>query len=177
MKKSITAAVVLLAAVCLIFTAGCTAEQTAKTGDTVSVYYTLTLSDGTVHDSNLNRSAMEFVIGGGTTIKGFSNAVIGMKVGETKTVVIPPEDAYGEISYDTTTEQNLTNIENYLGRKAVAGDTFDMIHNNNGAYTAVTGEILSINETAKTAVVAVYPRLAGETLTFKITLNSITPAK
>lgn len=177
MKKSLIAAAAVLLAVCILFSAGCVTEQTAKSGDTVSVYYTLKLADGTVSDSNVDRDPMEFVIGAGTTIKGFSDAIIGMKAGEKKTVVIEPKDAYGEYSLDKTTEQKLAEIEEYLERKAVVGDKFDMRSFINGQISLLTGEIVSIDRTAGTAVVAINPWLAGETLTFEITLNSITPAK
>ncbi len=64
-------------------------------GDNVSVFYTLTLTNGTVLQSNFGGRPFSFVVGGNSTIKGFNNAVIGMSVGETKTVTLPPSEAYG----------------------------------------------------------------------------------
>ena len=68
----------------------------AKSGDTVRIHYTGTLNDGTEFDSSSGREPLEFALGSGQVIPGFDNAVDGMAVGETKTVTIPPEDAYGE---------------------------------------------------------------------------------
>lgn len=68
----------------------------AKTGDTVRVHYTGTLDDGTVFDSSMERSPLEFTIGKGQVIPGFENGVLGMTPGDTKSVTITPEDAYGE---------------------------------------------------------------------------------
>ena len=62
----------------------------AKSGDTVRIHYTGTLDDGTEFDSSAGRDPLEFALG------GFDDAVDGMTVGESKSVRIPPEQAYGE---------------------------------------------------------------------------------
>ncbi len=67
----------------------------AKIGDTVRVHYTGRLEDGTVFDSSLGSEPLQFTIGDGRLIEGFEESVIGMNVGESKTVNIPPEKAYG----------------------------------------------------------------------------------
>jgi peptidylprolyl isomerase len=67
----------------------------AKTGDTVQVHYTGTLTDGTVFDSSAGRSPLEFTVGSGQVIKGFDEGVAGMNQGEKKKINIPVEDAYG----------------------------------------------------------------------------------
>ncbi|MFH1702797.1 MAG: peptidylprolyl isomerase [Nitrospirota bacterium] len=67
----------------------------AKDGDTVTVHYTGTLEDGTVFDSSKDRDPLQFTLGKGQLIKGFENAVLGMSIGETKTVRIPSNEAYG----------------------------------------------------------------------------------
>lgn len=66
-----------------------------KTGDTVRVHYTGKLGDGTPFDSSVGRDPLEFAIGGGNVIPGFESAVEGMAVGQSKSVTIEPEDAYG----------------------------------------------------------------------------------
>ena len=68
----------------------------AKSGDTVRIHYTGTLDDGTEFDSSAGRDPLEFALGGGQVIPGFDNAVDGMAVGESKTVTIPAQEAYGE---------------------------------------------------------------------------------
>ncbi len=68
----------------------------AKSGDTVRIHYTGTLEDGTQFDSSAGRDPLEFALGSGQVIAGFDTAVDGMSVGESKSVTIPPEEAYGE---------------------------------------------------------------------------------
>ena len=67
----------------------------AKEGDTVKIHYTGTLDDGSQFDSSAGRDPLEFTLGSGQVIPGFDKAVEGMAVGDTKTVNIPAEDAYG----------------------------------------------------------------------------------
>lgn len=70
--------------------------KVAKNGRSVKVHYKGTLDDGTVFDSSYEREApIDFQIGAGQMIKGFDSAVDGMRVGETKTVNIPSDQAYG----------------------------------------------------------------------------------
>lgn len=69
---------------------------TAKLGDTVKVHYKGTLEDGAVFDSSENMDPLEFTLGEGDVIPGFENAVLGMNTGETKTVIISPEEGYGD---------------------------------------------------------------------------------
>lgn len=68
----------------------------AKTGDTVRVHYTGTLSDGTVFDSSRDREPLEFTIGRNMVIPGFENGIVGMNEGDSKTIPIPAGEAYGE---------------------------------------------------------------------------------
>jgi peptidylprolyl isomerase len=66
-----------------------------KTGDKVAIHYTGKLEDGTVFDSSLEGDPLEFTAGSKDLIPGVSNAVIGMKPGESKTVEVPEAEGYG----------------------------------------------------------------------------------
>ena len=67
----------------------------AKSGDTVRVHYTGKLDDGTQFDSSAGKDPLEFSLGAGNVIPGFDNAVEGMAVGDSKSVKIEADDAYG----------------------------------------------------------------------------------
>jgi FKBP-type peptidyl-prolyl cis-trans isomerase 2 len=93
----------------MILFSGCVGEKTVKNGDNISVDYTGSLLNGKVFDTSIEKVAiannlsvegrvykpLEFTVGKGQMIKGFDEGVIGMKVGETRILTIPPEKAYG----------------------------------------------------------------------------------
>lgn len=70
--------------------------QQVKSGDTVRVHYLGRLTDGTTFDSSEGRDPLEFEVGSGMVIAGFDNGVVGMIIGDKKTVHIPVDDAYGQ---------------------------------------------------------------------------------
>jgi peptidylprolyl isomerase len=67
-----------------------------KEGDNISLHYTGTLDDGTVFDSSDGREPLNFTVGSGEVIQGFDEGVRGMEVDETRDIIIPPAQAYGE---------------------------------------------------------------------------------
>ncbi len=74
--------------------------EEAKKGDRVSLEYTGTLTDGTVFDSSIPRGEpFAFKLGGGQVIAGWEMGILGMKVGESRTLTIPHALAYGEDGY------------------------------------------------------------------------------
>lgn len=72
----------------------------AEEGKTVKVHYTGKLKNGEVFDTSENREPIEFEIGKEQMISGFEEAVVGMEVGESKTVDLDKSEAYGEINDD-----------------------------------------------------------------------------
>jgi peptidylprolyl isomerase len=71
-------------------------SEPTKNGDRVRVHYTGRLEDGNEFDSSRGGQPLEFTVGAGEVIPGFDDAVRGMQVGESKTIEIGPDDAYGE---------------------------------------------------------------------------------
>lgn len=74
-------------------------SEAVQNGQTVSVHYVGTLNDGTEFDSSKTRGEpISFQTGQGGVIAGFNNAVIGMQVGESKSVSLAPSEAYGDVN-------------------------------------------------------------------------------
>lgn len=142
----------------------------AKSGDTVGVFYTGKLDNGTVFDSNVNTTPLEFTLGAGQMIQGFDEAVSGMAVGDEKTVTIPFEKAYGpyypDLIVTVNRTANLTITNPYVGQKLTVTNPS----------TGATNTVTIINITPKTLTVDANYFLAGQNLTFTIKLASIKKA-
>jgi peptidylprolyl isomerase len=138
----------------------------AKSGDTVHVHYTGSLSDGTVFDSSRERDPLSFTVGAGQVIPGFNNAVEGMNVGDSATVNIPAAEAYGEFREDFVIQVNPSDIPPEITPEV--GMDLQLHQQDGGAIpvkiTAVTEEKITLD--------ANHP-LAGKDLTFEIELMEI----
>lgn len=98
----------IILVIALLLLSGCVEQKTVKIGDNISVDYTGSLTNGKVFDTSIESIAKEynlstpdtdykplqFTVGKGKVIKGFDEGVVGMKVGESKTLTIPPEKGY-----------------------------------------------------------------------------------
>jgi len=73
------------------------AGPTVTTGQTVRVHYTGYLPDGTVFDSSFLRDTLfQFQVGVGQVIPGWDLTLLNMQQGEQRTVILPPDLAYGK---------------------------------------------------------------------------------
>lgn len=145
---------------------GCSNNRLAAEGDTVLVHYTGTLEDGTEFDSSRDREPLEFTLGAGQVITGFENAVYGMKEGQTKTVTIPEEEAYGPYRDDLLIEVDHEDLPEEVIPEV---GTIITISYSNGMSLNVP--IVEVTET--TVILDTNPPLAGKDLTFEITLVDI----
>lgn len=71
-----------------------------KSGDKVKVHYVGKFEDGEVFDSSVGKEPLEFVVGMNQVIPGFEEGLMGMEVGEKRTINVPFEKAYGPYRED-----------------------------------------------------------------------------
>ena len=138
----------------------------AENGNTVKVHYTGKLDDGTEFDSSVGRDPLKFTIGSGQIIPGFEEAVVGMNLGDEKSVTIPADQAYGPHHEELVMviERNLIppNIEPVPGQQL-------QIHQQDGR--AIEVVVTEVSD-AEVTLDANHP-LAGEDLIFEIELVEI----
>lgn len=138
----------------------------AKTGDRVKVHFTGYLEDGTVFGSTMGEAPFEFSIGEKNMLPGFEQAVIGMKKGDTKTITLSPEEAYGLHKKELVTVMQRSGFPKEI--KLEIGKRL-RVRTQAGIYTMVTIK----DFTEDSIVLDENDPLAGKTLTFKIELVEI----
>lgn len=151
-------------------------SRTVKKGDYLLIDYTGKLEDGRVFDTTLKEKALEagiydeekgyrplfFRSDAHQVIKGIDRGVLGMKEGEEKTLIIPPEDAYGEYKNYLVQEIPLARLE--LQNSPEPGKKI---------ITPAGSEVKVLNSTETSATLDFNHELAGKTLVLEIKLVSI----
>jgi peptidylprolyl isomerase len=166
LKKHPAVLIFIVIGIILLLTAlltGCGSKDTAKDGDTVQVNYTLKLADGTVYDTSVGKEPLEFVIGGGTLLPDFESAVIGMKVGESKTITILAADAFGERNEDLVFTVDRSHLASGLDPEV--GDHLQSTDQSGQPFMVL---VTAVSDTEIT--VDANSPLAGQDLTFDIEL-------
>ena len=161
MKTALLSAVVVMVSLFLVL--GCSSTPQVKEGDTVKVHYKGTLEDDSVFDTSEGRDPIEFVVGSGQMIAGFDEGVLGMIVGEKKTITLGPDDAYGYSNDQNIMEVDKTNFPP------------DMKLEVGMQLMGPGGRPVTVKEISDDAVTidANHP-LAGKTLTFELELVEVT---
>lgn len=139
-----------------------------KKGYTIKVEYKGTLSDGVVFDSSERvGQPLEFTVGSGQVIKGFDAAVIGMKVGEEKNVVVSAGEAYGVVKPVYITKVPKAQLAK--GREVKQGMILEMTLPNG---KKMQGRIIEVSELEVT--IDFNHPLAGKDLNFWVKVVDIT---
>ncbi|HRW83693.1 MAG TPA: peptidylprolyl isomerase [Methanothrix sp.] len=140
--------------------------EKAKADDTVKVHYTGKFEDGTIFDSSAGRDPLEFTLGKRMVIAGFEAAALGMSPGETKTVKIPAEEAYGprheEMVMEVARASMPVEIEPQVGQVLQIGSSQDQM------IQVVVAEV-----TEESVILDANHPLAGIDLVFEIELVEI----
>lgn len=137
-----------------------------KSGDTVRIHYTGTLSDGEVFDTSSGRDPLEFIVGSGQIIPGLDSAIPGMEVGDKKVVDVPVDEAYGPI--DPANRQTVPRAE-IPDHIPLEIGTQLQLQSPEGQVMPVT--VFEVTE--ETVTLDANHPLAGRDLTFEIELVSI----
>jgi peptidylprolyl isomerase len=140
--------------------------STVKSGDSVKVHYTGKFDSGEVFDSSDGGDPLAFTVGAGQVIPGFDQALIGMQVGDTKEIVVLPDQAYGERMLELI--QTIDRDQFQLGDiEPEVGMAIEMQTPQGSIPLVITG----LSE--KTVTLDANHPLAGESLHFALTLVEI----
>lgn len=142
--------------------------QQVKSGDKVKVHYHGKLRSGETFDSSQGREPLEFTVGSGQVIKGFDQGVMGMQVGDKRTVEIAVQDAYGVKQDEMIIEFPRNQFPPDM--KPEAGMQLMM---NNGAGQSFPVTVTEVKE--ESVILDANHPLAGQDLIFDIELVEIVP--
>jgi FKBP-type peptidyl-prolyl cis-trans isomerase 2 len=138
-----------------------------ENGNRVKVHYKAKIEDGEIFETSENRPPLDFKVGDGEVMPGIEQGVIGMSVGETKTITMPPEEAFGkrhnELIVEVTKNEFPNHITPEIGQRLKVNrpDGQEILV----TITGLSEEIITLD--------ANHP-LAGYTLIFDIELVEIT---
>lgn len=143
-------------------------ESTVTEGDRVGVAYVVRLDDGTVVGASsaafaergepappAERSPLTFTVGAGAVVEGIDEGVVGLVPGETATLTVPPEDAYGHYDPENRREYDPETFEAMVGEPPEVGLHVEAANDRHGDVTAVTDSTVEVDFNHE---------LAGETL-------------
>jgi peptidylprolyl isomerase len=137
-----------------------------KKGDVVRVHYTGTLVDGSQFDSSVGRAPLEFTVGAGQMIAGFDAGVVGMVVGDKKTIQIDPDNGYGQKDPNAIIEFPSSNIP-----EGMAVEVGMKLNLQNQYGQPVPVEVVEVKEDV--IIMDANHFLAGKDLTFEVEIVEI----
>jgi FKBP-type peptidyl-prolyl cis-trans isomerase 2 len=138
----------------------------AKTGDRVKIHFTGKMQDDKVVETSKERGPLEFKIGEGNVISGLEQGIIGMQVGDKKTLTISPQEAFGVPRQELMVELNKDEIPE--GIKLAVG-----IHLDIQASDGQTFKVKVVDVKEDTVTLDANHPLAGVTLIFDVELIEI----
>ncbi len=137
-----------------------------KTGDKVTVHYSARIQGGNLYQSTENRNPEKFDLGEGKVIDGIRKNLVGMEVGEKKSFVVTPEEAFGDrddnLVVDVDRNQFPESVTPFIGQQ------LRMERDDGQEVTVVV-----TNLTADTVTIDANHPLAGKTLEFDVEIVGI----
>jgi len=141
-----------------------------ENGKAVSIEYTLTLEDKEVIDTNVGKAPLTYIQGNNQIIPGLESELTGMAAGETKDVIVAPENAYGPVQKQALVEVKKDRLPEE------SRDVGKMVQSQGPSGQDLRGVVSEIKD--DTAIVDFNHPLAGKTLNFAVKVLEIkTPEK
>ncbi|MEZ4549041.1 MAG: peptidylprolyl isomerase [Desulfobacterales bacterium] len=134
-------------------------------GSTITFEYTLTLEDKEVIDSNVGADPLTFTHGSSEIISGLEDQMCGMKKGERKQIVVPPEDGYGPLLEEAIIDLKIEQVP--VNSRRVGA----MLQTQSPEGQIIRGRITEVDN--KKAVIDLNHPLAGKTLYFDVTILDV----
>jgi len=141
-------------------------EQRIGQNTEVTLHFALHLENGDTVDSTFDKAPATFKVGDGNLLPGFESLLFGFKAGDKRTVVVPPENAFGQPNpqnVQVMPRSQFTEMELSEGLLVIFNDA---------ANTELPGVVKAFDD-AQVTVDFNHP-LAGKTLNFEVEILSVT---
>ncbi len=148
--------------------------QQAKLGDCITVDYDGYLENGDIFESTKESGELKFTLGTASVMMAFEEGMIGATIGETRDIMIPPEDSYGAHQEELVQEVDRSVFGEHES-KLQLGLVLHLTMEKDGKDQKIPATVVGLSE--KTITVDYNHPLAGQTLTYKVTLKTITKGK
>ena len=143
--------------------------QTARPGDMVTVIYEGLIENGDIFESSADTGPLTFRIGTGSVLFGFEEGIIGMAINESKEIVLPPEQAYG--NHDENLLHTVSRSSWHAGADIRPGVIVAMTMEKDGANHQVPATVIEV--AGDMVTVDFNHPLAGKAIRYRITLQKI----
>ena len=140
-------------------------KMTVTAGKKVSLEYSLALENGKIVTTNKGKEPLVYVQGGGNIFPALEKGLEGMSVGEAKTIILSPNEAYG---------QKVGSAKILIAKDSIPPESQQVgavVEGENEAGQTFRGTIISID--GDNAMVDLNPPLAGKTLIYEMKVLDI----
>lgn len=138
-----------------------------EAGKKVTLHYVGTFEDGVQFDSSRDRGEpLEFTAGSGQLIPGFDSGILGLTVGDTKTISVDPEHGYGEVREDVMRTYPMSSFPE--GTELTEGS---MITGHDQQGQPMIARVVTVSD--EEAVLDFNHPLAGKQLNFEVEILSV----
>lgn len=149
-------------------------KPTIGHGARVTLHFSLTLADGTEIDSNYDREPASFVVGDGSLLPGFEEALAGHAAGDSVRVRLPQERAFGAVNPDNVQTFARERFARLLDSSPDPVEPGTVLAFADGAGNDIPGVVQSIDDTLM--VVDFNHPLAGREIDFSADIVAVIPA-
>lgn len=138
-------------------------------GTDVTLHFSLELEDGSVVDSNFDQEPVTFTIGDGNLLPGFEELLFGLKAGDKKSFVVPPERGFGAHNPENMQEMPRSQFPETLTLEVGVVLSFADAQQNElpGVVSSFDDEVVKIDFN--------HP-LAGRDIQFRVDIIDVNPA-
>lgn len=143
-------------------------SQNIGAGKRVSLHFSVILMDGSVVDSTKGKAPASFVVGDGNLLPGFEQAIFGLKAGDKRSILLSPEQAFGE--YNPANKQRMERSR-FADMELALDLVVSFADPNGGELPGVVKEIGS-----NYVIIDFNHPLAGKELTFEVEIISVIDA-